>query len=77
LILRGAVVLIVFGLLLGIPLTLATGRLLGSQLYGVNQYDYQILGAAILTLTSSSLIAALIPALRASSILPSQALRAD
>ena len=77
LILREALVLMVFGLLLGVPLSLATGRLLGSQLYGVNHHDYPNLAAAILTLTSSALIAALIPAFRASSILPSQALRAD
>jgi predicted permease len=77
LILRGALILISFGLLLGVPLTLATARFLGSQLYGIKQYDPMILGAAILTLGSSALIAALIPALRASSILPLQALRAD
>jgi ABC-type antimicrobial peptide transport system permease subunit len=77
LILRGALVLISFGLLVGVPMTLAAGRFLGSQLYGINQYDPLILAGAILALGSSALIAALIPALRASSILPLQALRAD
>ena len=65
LILRGALVLISFGLLLGIPLALAAGRFLGSQLYGVNQNDPAIMALAILVLGSSAVTAALIPALRA------------
>ncbi len=77
LILRGALALISFGLLLGVPLALAAGRLLGSQLYGINRYDPMILALAILVLVTSALVAALIPAFRASSISPSQALRAD
>jgi predicted permease len=77
LILRGAVALISLGLLLGIPLALAAGRFLGNQLYGINQYDPVIIALAILVLASSALAAALIPAYRASSISPLQALRAD
>jgi predicted permease len=77
LILRGAFVLIAFGLLLGVPLTLAAGRFLGNQLYGVNQYDPMIISAAVLALALSAFVAALIPAFRASSISPMQALRAE
>jgi ABC-type antimicrobial peptide transport system permease subunit len=77
LILRGALALIFFGLLLGMPLTLATGRFLGSQLYGINQYDPAALGVAIVVVGISALIAALIPAFRASSISPADALRAE
>jgi len=77
LILRGAVALIAFGLLLGVPMTLAAGRFLGSQLYGINQSDPLIISLAILVLAWSALIAALIPAFRASSISPMQALRAE
>jgi predicted permease len=75
LILRAALALISFGLLLGIPLSLAAGRFLGSQLYGINQYDPTIIAAAILVLGASALTAALIPAIRATSISPLQALR--
>jgi ABC-type antimicrobial peptide transport system permease subunit len=50
---------------------------LGNQLYGINQYDPTIIASAILALGSSALTAALIPAFRASSISPLQALRAD
>ena len=74
-ILRGALALISVGLLLGIPLSLAAGRFLGSQLYGINQYDPTIIAAAILALGISALTAALIPAVRATSISPLQALR--
>jgi predicted permease len=77
LILRGALALIFFGLLLGMPLTLAAGRLLGSQLYGINRYDPAALGVAIVVVGISVLIAALIPAFRASSISPVDALQAE
>jgi macrolide transport system ATP-binding/permease protein len=77
LILRGALTLISFGLLLGIPFALAAGRFLGNQLYGINQYDPTIIALAILVLGASAMTAALIPAFRASSILPLEALRAD
>ena len=77
LILRSALALIFFGLLLGMPLTLAAGRFLGSQLYGINQYDPAALGVAIMVVGISALIAALIPAFRASSISPVAALRAE
>ncbi|HEV8037224.1 MAG TPA: ABC transporter permease [Bryobacteraceae bacterium] len=77
LILRGALALISLGLLLGIPLALAAGRFLGHQLYGINQYNPFVIAISILALASSALIAAVIPAFRASSISPVQALRSD
>src|SRR5216684_8641863 len=39
LVLRGAFGLTLFGLSIGLPLTFAAGRFLGSQLYGMNPYD--------------------------------------
>ena len=77
LVLRGAFVLIAFGLSVGAPLALAMGRLLGHQLYGLNQYDPAILSAAVTALAFSACVAALIPAFRASSISPIQALRME
>jgi predicted permease len=77
LVLRGAFLLIAFGLILGIPLSLAASRLLTSQLYGLNPYDPMLIGLAVLVLGLFGLVATLIPALRASSISPSQALRTD
>jgi predicted permease len=77
LVLRGALGLIGFGLLLGLPLTVAAGRLLGHQLYGMNPYNPVVTLVAALALGFSALAASLIPALRASLISPLQALRAE
>ncbi len=76
-ILRGAFALILFGLLIGLPLTFAAGRFLGNQLYGVNPYDPVVMLAAIVTLGLSALVASVIPAFRASLISPLEALRVD
>lgn len=77
LIVRGAVTLVAAGLAVGFPLALVAGRFLGSQLYGLNPYDPVVILAAILALGVSALVAALIPAFRASSISPSEALRTE
>ena len=77
LILGGALALIAGGLLLGAPLVIAAGRFLNSQLYGVNQYDPFVITGAAFALGGSAFVAALIPALRASALSPSLALRAE
>ena len=77
LVLRGAFLLIAFGLILGIPLSLATSRVLISQLYGLNPYDPILLATAVLLLGLFALIATLAPALRASAVSPSKALRTE
>jgi hypothetical protein len=76
-VLRGACGLILVGLLIGLPLTFAAGRLLGDQLYGTNPYNPVVTLAAALAFGLSALIAALVPAFRASSISPLDALRAE
>lgn len=77
LVLRGAFGLIVLGLLVGLPLTLAAGRFLGSQLYGMNPYDPMVISVSAIALGLSALVASLIPAFRASSISPIEALRPE
>lgn len=77
LVLRGAFVLIALGLLIGLPLTFAAGKFLGSQLYGMNPYNPVLTLIAVVTLGLSALIASIIPALRASSISPIEALRVE
>jgi predicted permease len=77
LIVRGAFTLVVIGLVIGFPLALMAGRFLGSQLYGSNPYDPVVIFLAVLTLGFSALVAAFIPAVRASLISPSEALRAE
>ena len=77
LIVRGAFALVAIGLVVGFPLALGVGQFLGSQLYGLNPYDPATTLLAILTLSFSTLVAALVPAVRASRISPSEALRAE
>ena len=77
LVLRGAFALILFGLLLGLPLIFAVGRFLGNQLYGMSPYNPVVTLAAILALGLSAMVASFIPAFRASSISPLDALRTE
>jgi predicted permease len=77
LVVRGAFALILFGLLIGLPLTFAAGRFLGNQLYGINPYNPIVTLTATVALGLSALAASLIPALRASLISPLEALRVE
>jgi predicted permease len=77
LILRGAFALILFGLVVGLPLTFAVGRFLGHQLYGLNPYNPVVTLVAVAALGLSALAASAIPAFRASVISPLEALRAE
>jgi predicted permease len=65
------------GLLVGIPLAYATGRLLSQQLFGVGSFDLPVVTVAVLLLSLSAAAAALLPARRAASIEPMQALRSE
>jgi predicted permease len=77
LVLRGAAAQITIGLLLGVPLALLAGHFLESQLYEVKGYSASPLLVACAALALSALIASALPARRASSIEPMQALRTD
>jgi ABC-type antimicrobial peptide transport system permease subunit len=76
-VLHGVLVQIAFGLALGIPAALFAGHLMASQLYGVGAYDPLALAAAMATLALCATIAGFIPARRAASIEPMQALRIE
>jgi len=75
--LRHAMAPVSLGLAMGILAALAGGNLVGSQLYGVKSYDPLILLGALLALLLSTIAAAIVPARRAASIDPMQALRSD
>ncbi len=77
LVLKGAFGLTLLGLLIGLPLTFAAGRLLGNQLYGMNPYNPAVTIAAVVALGLSALLASLVPAIRASLISPLAALREE
>jgi len=65
------------GLCVGLPVAIFCGRLLQHQLYEVSRFDPLVLGGATLLLASFAMIAAVIPARRAASVDPNQALRMD
>ena len=77
LVVRGAFGLVLVGLCIGFPLTIAVGRFLGHQLYGMNPYNPVVTIVAVITLGLSALAASLIPALRASWISPVDALHTE
>jgi predicted permease len=77
LILSGAFKRVAIGLILGLPLAVGAGRLLSAQLYGVSSWDPFALSVAALALAISSFLAAMIPANRAASISPTEALRIE
>ncbi|MGH7616324.1 MAG: ADOP family duplicated permease [Gemmatimonadaceae bacterium] len=76
-ILFDALRLVAAGLAVGVPLALASTRLLGAQLHGVQAVDPISIATALTVLTASALVAGLLPALRASRVSPIQALRAE
>jgi predicted permease len=77
LVLRGAFLQILIGLTIGIPISIACSRLIAAQLYQVKGWDPVVLGVSIAALGVCALIASIIPARRAASINPVNALRAE
>ncbi len=75
LVLRAALAQLGVGLAIGIPAALAGGRMLASQLYGVKSYDPMILGLAAVILVACAILAASVPARRATRVDPTVALR--
>ncbi|HTH54346.1 MAG TPA: ABC transporter permease, partial [Edaphobacter sp.] len=76
-ILRGAMMQAVIGLAIGVPVALACVRFVKSQLYGVTKVDMGVLLSALAVLGVAAAVAGLIPASRAASIDPVEALRAE
>jgi macrolide transport system ATP-binding/permease protein len=77
LVLRGAMGQILIGLVLGIPASLYVGYLMKSILYGVGSYDPWALTLAPVMLIICATFAGFLPAHRASTIQPMQALRIE
>jgi predicted permease len=76
-VLRGAMLQAAFGLLIGAPLAMWSVRYVKSQLYGITQVNFTVMVAAIATLAVAAAIAGVIPAKRATSINPVDALRIE
>jgi ABC-type antimicrobial peptide transport system permease subunit len=65
------------GLALGIPAALVAGHYMASQLYHVGAYDPWAFAGAVMVLAVCAAVAGLIPARRAATIEPMQALRTE
>lgn len=75
LVLRESMVLLAFGLTIGIALSLAASRTIASMLFGLKPHDVTTLVVAIVSLTAVALAASYLPAWRASNLDPMDALR--
>jgi len=76
-VMRGAMLQTVIGLAIGIPTALLCVRFVKSQLYNVAGQDVWVMAGAVVALTVAGGVAGLIPARRAASTDPMQALRAE
>jgi len=76
-VMRGTMIQAALGLAIGVPATLLCARFIEAQLYEVKGMDAGVLTVSILTLILASALAGLIPARRAASIDPVQALRTE
>ncbi|HXJ41598.1 MAG TPA: hypothetical protein VNH18_20135, partial [Bryobacteraceae bacterium] len=65
------------GLLLGLPAAIGAGKLMASQLFGVEPWDPVMLMLAMLLLGLAALVASVLPAWRAASVQPMVALRTE
>ena len=77
LVLKGAFLQILIGLMIGIPASIGCSRLIASQLYQVKSWDPLVLGGSVVALAICALLASIVPARRAASINPVIALRVE
>jgi len=76
-VLRGASSRVIVGLAAGVPLAIGAGHLISAELYGVSTWDPVALASAAGAMIFCAFMAALVPARRAASVSPSDALRTE
>jgi ABC-type antimicrobial peptide transport system permease subunit len=76
-VMRGAMIQTTLGLAIGIPVALLSVRFVKAQLYEITSADATVMVGAAVTLAVAACIAGIIPARRAASINPVQALRSE
>jgi len=76
-VLRDALLMILAGIGIGLPVVWFLGKLVVSQLYDVKPFDLSVIAITTLVLGTAGLSAALIPAHRASGVNPTDSLRAE
>ena len=77
LVLRGALAQVGLGLAIGIPITLLGAHYMADQLFQVRSYDPVSISIAVVVLALAAALAGFIPARRAASIEPMEALRIE
>jgi ABC-type antimicrobial peptide transport system permease subunit len=76
-VLRDVFLLAGLGIAVALPVAFALSRLVKSQLYGVSPADPLTLAGAVVLIAFVALAAALLPASRAASVNPTEALRTE
>jgi macrolide transport system ATP-binding/permease protein len=76
-VMRGAMTQAFLGLIMGVPVAMLCVRYVKTQLYEVASVDLGVMAAAIVVLVIAACIAGMIPARRAASINPVEALRVE
>lgn len=76
-VLKGAMVMVAGGLVVGLGVALVAGRLVESMLFGVRANDPTTLIVVLLTLVATAFVAALVPAIRSTRIDPMITMRAE
>jgi ABC-type antimicrobial peptide transport system permease subunit len=76
-VMRGAMTQAFLGLLVGVPVAMLCVRYVKAQLYEIASVDLGVMAVAIVVLVVAACIAGMIPARRAASISPVQALRVE
>jgi predicted permease len=75
LVLREVALLVAIGVAIGLPAGFGLGKLIESQLFGLNARDPLTFGLATLALVATAFVAGLVPAVRAARVDPMTALR--
>jgi macrolide transport system ATP-binding/permease protein len=76
-VMRGAMTQALLGLVVGVPIAMLCVRYIKAQLYEIAGVNFSVMAVAIVVLVAAACIAGMIPARRAASINPVQALRVE
>lgn len=76
-VMRGAMTQALLGLMIGVPTAMLCVRYVKAQLYEVASIDFSVMAVTVVVLVVAACIAGMIPARRAASINPVQALRVE
>jgi len=74
-VLRSALVQVALGLVVGVPAAVVAGRMMSSELFGIDAWNPLVLGCVVALLAAVTVVASAAPAHRAASLEPMDALR--